>query len=148
MELDELKEAALKEYRKQRKSAWSAREILIGKQSEWLTSAVFCLFILAMAPPFIALAKLLDHDITYLLPDGTKLISAIPVTIISGNQTLQQIADYASRAEIAHALTIAGIASGILFGLAITLAFIGVAIINDRRKKFVEQYIYEHGKDK
>ena len=148
MELEELKEAALKEYKKQKKSAWSAREILVGKQSEWLAAATFCLFSLAMLPPFLALLKLLGHDVTYLLPDGTKLMVTQPMTIVMGNQTLQQAADYTSRAEITHYLAVAGIISGILFGLGIILAFVDVFVITEKRNKFIEQYIYEHGKSK
>ena len=148
MELEELKEAALKEYKKQKKSAWSAREILVGKQSEWLAAATFCLFSLAMLPPFLALLKLLGHDVTYLLPDGTKLMVTQPMTIVMGNQTLQQAADYTSRAEITHYLVVAGIISGILFGLGIILAFVDVFVITEKRNKFIEQYIYEHGKSK
>jgi hypothetical protein len=148
MELDELREAALREYRKQRKQVNSTVDNLVGAADKWINAAVFCLFSLTMLPPFLALLKLLSHDVAYLMPDGTKLIVTQPMTMIIGNQTLQQAADYASRAEITHYLAVAGIISGILFGLGIILTLISVVVVTEKRNKFIEQYIYEHSKSK
>jgi hypothetical protein len=61
---------------------------------------------------------------------------------------LQQVAQYVSRVEIVHNLAIAGLASGVLVGVAFVLAIIDAIIVAHKRNKFVEQYIYEHGKGK
>lgn len=148
MELDKLKREALDEYHEQEKSIKAAQNRLIGAQSYWLKEIAVMLFILAIVPPFLALAVLLSHDAVYLLPDNIKIIAERPVTLLYGNQTLQQAADYASRAEITHALTIASIVSVAIMIIALALIFIDAAIISNKCKKFVEQYIYEHSKSK
>ena len=146
MELEELKEEALKEYKAQRKALRTSWTTLVSKPGEWLYLASWCFMILAVAPPFFALLKLLDKPIAYLLPDGTRITSESAVTLISNGQVLQQVAEYTSRADISHALALAAVASVVLVLIGFILAIVDGIIIAENRKKFVEQYIFEHSK--
>lgn len=148
MELDELREQGDKEWRKQKKALRSEWSRLISAPSEWLNAISWLLLLFAIAPPFLAIVELLNKPTSYLLPDGSLITTISPVTLTYGNYTLQQVAQFASRTEITHVLVIAGIISISLVIIAFALSLSDAVIQSHKRKKFVEQYIYEHGKSK
>lgn len=146
MGLEQIKEEAQREYLRKGKEAKGNWLTIIGKQSEWLVLISWALLFVAIVPPFLALLSLLDKPIAYLLPNGNIIMSETPIVLAINGQVLQQASDYASRAEISHNLEVAGIASIILIVLAFITILINLAIITHKKNKFIEQYIYEHGK--
>jgi len=150
VELTELKEEALKEYWKQSKSAKKGWQNFIGVQSEWLQGIGWGLVFFAIIPPFFALGKLIGNQgYSYLAADGTRITASAPIDSYGmGNQSisLQQVANYIDTTHIAHNLWYAGIASVILVIIAMILWFVDAGITKSKQNKFVEQYIFEHGK--